>query len=101
MGNRRDETKITLRSFGWPVSGWRMPGEERILISIGDGFCVLPAATLQWGRPLLKNRYYPGHRGTGAAQSVKQLTLDFRSGHRLRVMILSPTWDSELSGESS
>ena len=35
------------------------------------------------------------------AQSVEPLTLDFSSGHDLRVMGLSPASGSELSGESS
>ena len=35
------------------------------------------------------------------AQSLKHLTLDFGSGHDLKVLELSPTLGSALSGESA
>ena len=34
------------------------------------------------------------HQGTWAAQSVKQTTLDFGSGHDLTVQSMEPFWDS-------
>ena len=40
-------------------------------------------------------------KGTWVAQLVEHLTLGFGSGHDLRVMRLSPTVDSMLSGESA
>ena len=43
----------------------------------------------------------PTKRGTGMAQSVKHLTLDFGSGQDLMVMRLSPMSDSVLGMESA
>ena len=40
-------------------------------------------------------------KGTLAAQLVKCLTLDFGSGHDLRVLGLSPVLGSALSGDSA
>ena len=40
-----------------------------------------------------------GWRGTWVAQSVKHLTLDFSSGHDLRVVRPSPALDSVLGME--
>jgi len=49
------------------------------------------------------SNYYknPGERGAWLAQSVKRLTLGFGSGHDLRVVGLSLTMGSVLSGESA
>jgi len=47
----------------------------------------------------IKKMWYIG--GTWVAQSVNHLTLDFGSGRDLRVMGLSPTLGSVLSGESA
>ena len=46
----------------------------------------------------IKYTYISIHIGVlGWAQSIKRLTLDFASGHDLRVMTLSPTSGSLLS----
>ena len=42
-----------------------------------------------------------GHLGCRVTQSVRRLTLDFGSGHDLRVMRSSPTWGSVLIKESA
>ena len=39
--------------------------------------------------------------GTQVAQPVKHQTLDLGSGRDLRVLVWSPGWGSELSGESA
>ena len=52
---------------------------------------------------LLLNDVFPEkrHRGTWVAQSVKHLTLDFGSGHGLRVMRWNPMSGSKLGTESA